>query len=173
MARSKYEEWIKPENLILIQGWKRDGLTDEEIANNIGISRMTLHRWQEREKQKHDETGSKRYICDALKIGKQQANFVIENKLFEKARKGNTTAMIFWLKNNWRDKYNDSQLSTEERKLTAERAKKLATETKILEHKEKLLEGTSNDTESLLKDYFDKLESEVNEPKNSIHEETD
>ena len=173
MARIKYEDWIKPENLILIQGWKRDGLTDEQVASNIGISRMTLHRWQEREQKKHDENGSKCYIRDALKIGKQQANFIVENKLFEKARKGNTTAMIFWLKNNWRDKYNDSQLSTEERRLADKRAKKLATETKILEHKEKLLEGTSNDTESLLKDYFDKLESEVNEPKNSIHKETD
>ena len=48
MARIKYEDWIKPENLILIQGWKRDGLTDEQIATNIGISRMTLHRWQDR-----------------------------------------------------------------------------------------------------------------------------
>ena len=137
MARSKYEEWIKPENLILIQGWKRDGLTDEEIANNIGISRMTLHRWQEREKQKHDETGSKRYICDALKIGKQQANFVIENKLFEKARSGNTTAMIFWLKNNWRDKYNDSQLSVEERDQAKQRARKLKAEADLAEFQAK------------------------------------
>ena len=163
MAQGLYKEWLEPENLLLLQGWKRDGLTDEQIAHNIGINVRTLWKW----KAKYGQ------IQQALKIGKQQANFIIENELFKKARKGNTTAMIFWLKNNWRDKYNDSQLSTEERKLTAERAKKLATETKILEHKEKLLEGTSNDTESLLKDYFDKLESEVNEPKNSIHEETD
>ena len=163
MAQGLYKEWLEPENLLLLQGWKRDGLTDEQIAHNIGINVRTLWKW----KAKYGQ------IQQALKIGKQQANFIIENELFKKARKGNTTAMIFWLKNNWRDKYNDSQLSTEERKLTAERAKKLATETKILEHKEKLLEGTSNDTESLLKDYFDKLESEVNEPKNSIHKETD
>lgn len=163
MAQGLYKEWLEPENLLLLQGWKRDGLTDEQIAHNIGINVRTLWKW----KAKYGQ------IKQALKIGKQQANFIIENELFKKARKGNTTAMIFWLKNNWRDKYNDSQLSTEERKLTAERAKKLATETKILEHKEKLLEGTSNDTESLLKEYFDKLESEVNEPKNSIHKETD
>lgn len=163
MAQGLYKEWLEPENLLLLQGWKRDGLTDEQIAHNIGINVRTLWKW----KAKYGQ------IKQALKIGKQQANFIIENELFKKARKGNTTAMIFWLKNNWRDKYNDSQLSTEERKLTAERAKKLATETKILEHKEKLLEGTSNDTESLLKEYFDKLESEVNEPENSIHKETD
>lgn len=144
MARSKYEEWIKPENLILIQGWKRDGLTDEEIASNIGISRMTLHRWQEREKQKHKETGSKCYICDALKIGKQQANFVIENKLFEKARSGNTTAMIFWLKNNWRDKYNDSQLSVEERDQAKQRARKLKAEADLAEYQANMVTNPDN-----------------------------
>lgn len=133
MARSKYEDWIKPENLILIQGWKRDGLTDEQIAHNIGINRSTLRRWQKRE---HERDGSCP-ICNALKIGRQQANFIIENKLFEKARKGNTTAMIFWLKNNWRDKYNDSQLSVEERDQAKQRARKLKAEADLAEFQAK------------------------------------
>lgn len=133
MARIRYEEWIKPENLILIQGWKRDGLTDEQIAHNIGINRSTLRRWQKRERERGDSCP----ICNALKISKQQANFVIENKLFEKARAGNTTAMIFWLKNNWRDKYNDSQLSVEERDLAKQRARKLKAEADLAEFQAK------------------------------------
>lgn len=133
MARVRYEEWIKPENLILIQGWKRDGLTDEQIAHNIGINRSTLRRWQKRERERGDSCP----ICNALKIGKQQANFVIENKLFEKARAGNTTAMIFWLKNNWRDKYNDSQLSVEERDQAKQRARKLKAEADLAEFQAK------------------------------------
>ena len=111
---SMYDDWTEPENLILIQGWKRNGLTNEEIAKNIGINAKTLWAWQRKER---DLPRGQRPISNALKIGRQQANFVIENKLFERARQGNTTAMIFWLKNNWRDKYNDSQLSVEERKL--------------------------------------------------------
>ena len=43
MARGKYQEWISdPDKKILLSGWARDGLTDEEIAKNIGISRSTL-----------------------------------------------------------------------------------------------------------------------------------
>ena len=38
---SKYEtEW--KDKLAVIQGWARDGLSNEQIAKNIGISRPTL-----------------------------------------------------------------------------------------------------------------------------------
>ncbi|MFK5706008.1 small terminase subunit [Ligilactobacillus sp. LYQ139] len=138
---SMYDDWTEPENLILIQGWKRNGLTNEEIAKNIGINAKTLWAWQRKER---DLPRGQRPISNALKIGRQQANFVIENKLFERARQGNTTAMIFWLKNNWRDKYNDSQLSVEERRLAQQRTKKLIADTKISEAKAKALAEGGN-----------------------------
>lgn len=138
---SMYDDWTEPENLILIQGWKRNGLTNEEISKNIGINAKTLWAWQRKER---DLPRGQRPISNALKIGRQQANFVIENKLFERARQGNTTAMIFWLKNNWRDKYNDSQLSVEERKLAQQRTKKLIADTKISEAKAKALAEGGN-----------------------------
>ena len=47
MARPpKYEEWLTEEGLILIQGWARDGLVDEQIAHNMGISTTTLYEWK-------------------------------------------------------------------------------------------------------------------------------
>lgn len=94
---SRLGEWEKPEKLLLIIGWKRNGLTDVEIAKNIGIGVRTLYDW--RSKSPH--------IKQALKRGKEAANFQVENALYKKATEGNVTAMIFYLKNNYRDKYTD------------------------------------------------------------------
>jgi hypothetical protein len=44
---SKYEtEW--KDKLAVIQGWARDGLSDEQIAKNMGISRSTLAEWKKK-----------------------------------------------------------------------------------------------------------------------------
>ncbi|HBG0292556.1 hypothetical protein [Clostridioides difficile] len=56
---AKYEYWITEEGLIKIEGWARDGLTDEQIAFNIGINVKTLCDWKE-------EYGN---ICNVLKRG--------------------------------------------------------------------------------------------------------
>lgn len=140
MAKGQYKKWLEKENLILLQGWKRNGLTDEQIAHNMGIVPRTLERW----KKDHSQ------ICRALKVGHEQANFIIEGELFKKAMHGNTTAMIFWLKNNWRDKYNDSELSPEERKLATARMEKLKADTRISEARAKNLEDNGADVEDLV-----------------------
>jgi hypothetical protein len=104
MAKGKYEYWISEDGLILIEGWARDGLTDEQIAHNIGIRRSTLSEWK---KTFPD-------IADALKKTKEVVDRQVENALFKKAMSGDTTALIFWLKNrrpqDWRDK-RETQLS--------------------------------------------------------------
>ncbi|WP_240164321.1 hypothetical protein [Limosilactobacillus mucosae] len=46
MARARYPDWLTPEKLLLIQGWKRNGLTDDQVAGNMGISRRTLNTWK-------------------------------------------------------------------------------------------------------------------------------
>ncbi len=48
MAKPKYEYWLTDEGLTLIQGWARDGLTDEQISHNMGISRETLNVWRKK-----------------------------------------------------------------------------------------------------------------------------
>lgn len=124
MAKGKYEYWITPEGLLKIEGWARDGLTDEQIANNMGVNKATLYRW----KEKYCD------ICDSLKKGKDVVDRQVENALLrralgyeynevkEKYEYGkitertvtkkeavpDVTAQIFWLKNRkpekWRDK---------------------------------------------------------------------
>ena len=41
MAKGKYTEWIESDGLEQLRAWARDGLTDEQIAHNMGICRDT------------------------------------------------------------------------------------------------------------------------------------
>lgn len=147
MAKGKYEQWLEPEGLLKLESWARDGLTDEQIASNIGISRATLYVW----KKEHPS------ISDALKKGKEVVDIQVENALLKRALGyqydeikieesddgykrtvttkevvPDTTAQIFWLKNRrphmWRDK-KDVAMSGEVNNpyagLTTEELKKL------------------------------------------------
>lgn len=97
MAKGKFQRWLEPDGLILLEGWARDGLTDEQIAHNMGIATGTLYSW----KKSHVE------ICEALKKGKEVVDFQVENALVQAALGGNVTAQIFWLKNRRPDKFRD------------------------------------------------------------------
>ena len=97
MAKGKYQKWLEPEGLIRLEGWARDGLTDEQIAHNMGITAKTLYVW----KNEHSA------ICEALKKGKEVVDYQVENALLNKALGGDTTAQIFWLKNRRPDKCRD------------------------------------------------------------------
>lgn len=125
MAKGKYEYWLTPEGLLRLEAWARDGLTDEQIASNAGITPSTLYEW----KKKYSD------ISEALKKGKEVVDIQVENALLKRAlgytykeikveetAEGekvttttkevvpDTTAQIFWLKNRrpeqWRDKQN-------------------------------------------------------------------
>lgn len=123
MAKGKYQRWLTPDGLTLLEGWARDGLTDEQIARNCRISRQTLNEWR----------NTYPAISDALKKGKEVVDIEVENALLKRAlgyeytetmveesengfktRKTkkfvppDVTAQIFWLKNRrpevWREK---------------------------------------------------------------------
>ena len=63
MAKGKYQQWLRPDALVLLRGWAREGLTDEDIARLMHISMPTLYEW----KRKYLE------ISEALKRGKEAA----------------------------------------------------------------------------------------------------
>lgn len=130
MAKGKYEYWLTNEGLLKLAGWARDGLTDEQIAKNMGVGYSTLQTWK----------ANYQDIQDTLKKNKEIVDYEVENALLKRAlgygytettreRMFNeetgeyelvttkevhkeiapdTTAGIFWLKNRkpdeWRDK---------------------------------------------------------------------
>lgn len=75
MAKSTITEWIEPDKLLLLEAWARDGLTDEQIAGNMGINVRTLYLWKKKNVQ----------IFQALKVGKEVADIEVENALRKKA----------------------------------------------------------------------------------------
>lgn len=106
MAKTTYKDWETEEKILLLQGWARNGLTNEQIASNMDIVVSTLWEWRKKSPK----------ISNALKIGKDEADIQVENALYKAALEGNTTAMIFWLKNrrskDWRDKI-QQEITTE------------------------------------------------------------
>lgn len=120
MANPKYEEWKTEEGLKQIEDWAEKGLTNEQIAKNMGIAASTLYVWMD----DHPE------ISESIKMGKAVADAIVQNALFNSAigfhydeesltndgrvvelkkyAKPNTTAQIFWLKNR-KSEWNDKQ----------------------------------------------------------------
>lgn len=127
----KYETWLEPDNLIKLEGWARDGLTDEQIAHNIGITKSTYYAWKAKYKD----------FSDAVKRGKEVVDRIVENALLKSAMgykydevvqeriynpetgeskmvevkrttkdvAPNVTALIFWLKNRQSEKWRDTK----------------------------------------------------------------
>jgi len=93
---SKYEKI----NLKQVESLASLGLTDEEIALVLGISRSTLSYYKKKPE-----------FLDTLKKGKTKADVQIVRSLYEKAKSGDTTSMIFWLKNRQSDKWKDRHAS--------------------------------------------------------------
>ncbi|MCZ3742187.1 small terminase subunit [Lactobacillus mulieris] len=153
MQRSQVKKWLKKDNLLILEGWKRQGLSNEQIANNIGINRKTLGQWA----KKHAP------ISNALKKGKEVTRFEVENALYDKAINGNVTAMIFWLKNNWSEKYNDSKLSIEEKEVMIIKKKKLSADMRIAEAKARLLEKATDASNERLEKMLSLLEESAKE----------
>ncbi len=107
-ARGKYEYWLTEEGLTLLEGWARDGLTDEQIAKGCGITSTTLYDWKNRFPE----------ISETLKKGKEVVDYQVENALLKKALTGDTTAQIFWLKNRRPDKWRDKPVEEAKKEQT-------------------------------------------------------
>lgn len=76
MARkSKADEWLTSDGLLRVKGWARDGLTDKQIAEKIGIGVRTLYDWQKAFPQ----------FSQTIKDGKAPVDNEVENALLKRA----------------------------------------------------------------------------------------
>lgn len=145
--RGKFHEWLTYEGLIKLEGWARDGLSDAQIAYNIGIKPTTYYEWIKRFPE----------ISKAIKKGKEVVDREVENALLKRAVgyeydevtyefgeeskrvtkqvAPDTGAIAFWLKNRkpdaWRDKQDvehsgDMNVNNPFADLTTEELRKLA-----------------------------------------------
>lgn len=136
MANTKYETIVLP-NLKLIERWKRNGASEEEIAKRLGIAYSTFNLYK----------AQKSELSEALKKGAEVVDTEVENSLLrralgydydetteERSDSGelvitkvvhkqvvpDVTAQIYWLKNRrpqeWRDKLQVETSVTNENK---------------------------------------------------------
>ena len=143
---AKYQEWLQEDKLILLEAWARDGLSDEQIADNMGIATSTYYEWKKKYKE----------FSEALKKNKEIVDIEVENAMHKKAlgynvpiRKAfkvkevlyengkriketerieyadeemhipaDTTAQIYWLKHRQRDKWGETKEPTNENEIS-------------------------------------------------------
>lgn len=167
--QAKYHEWRTNDGLLKIEAWSRDGLSNEQIANNIGITRKTLQEWL----NKYSD------IRDALKRGKEVVDIEVENALLRRALgyeyeevktfieevdgkkkkkiekvtrhiPADMGAGIFWLKNRRSDKWSNK-----------EELEKVKTQLEINKMRKEL--ETEKSTEDKLSEYFKRLDGAFDE----------
>ena len=75
-AKGKYHEWLTYEGLTRIKGWAMDGLSNDQIAHNMGISGQTFYNW------------IKKYVdfFEAIKKNKEVADREVENAMYKAAK---------------------------------------------------------------------------------------
>ena len=97
--KSKYKTHILP-NIPLIKQMRIDGHKEEDIHKTLGVGHNAWNNY----KNEHKE------LREALKYSKALLVAKLEETLFQQALRGNTTALIFSLKNlapsKWGEKIN-------------------------------------------------------------------
>jgi hypothetical protein len=131
-APSKYNG----DDTVKLAGWfARDGVTFDEIAKRLGVSRSTFQLWI----KKYPE------LSDAIKTSKESARYTVEDSLFKRANgynyekteievqmlggkevkkkkvttmhvPGDPACMIFYLKTQWKDKYGETPIEFDKAK---------------------------------------------------------
>ncbi len=141
MAKGKYEQWLTPERLKLLEKWAKQGLTDREIAGKIGINVKTLYDW----KNKYSNFSNalkkgKDYYDDEVEdaLYKSTQGYYVEEEVTEISQYGDgkkqikkktvkryippsTTAIIYWLQNRRGDRWKTRASEAQEKQIEINR----------------------------------------------------
>ncbi len=71
----KIEDWLTEARLTKLAGWRREGRSEEEIAEKVGISAQALSRWKKRSEA----------VRRALEVDPEAVDFQVEDALLRKA----------------------------------------------------------------------------------------
>ena len=121
----RLDDWTTDEGLAKVERWARCGLTDKEIAHNMGVGTTTFKRWKK----------ESAVFSDSLKKGREVADIIVEDALYktatgyeyeevteerqtgkaemvevkrvQKHKPPDVTACIFWLNNRMPDAWSD------------------------------------------------------------------
>ena len=134
---SKYKDWIKDDKLILLEAWARDGLSNEQIAENMGISESTFYEWKDKYPKFSESLKKNKEIVDievenamhkkalGYDVPIKKA-FKVKETIYENGKKiketekieyaeetmhipADTTAQIYWLKHRQREKWGEKE----------------------------------------------------------------
>ena len=130
--RGKYDDWLTDDGLTVIRGWARDGLSNKQIAERMGVRAETLSVW----------IGKYSQLSKAIKKGREPVAVKVEDAFYSKCEwqeyeetreeilknengketkrivrirhkiPPDTTALIFALKNLRSDKWRDKPIYT-------------------------------------------------------------
>lgn len=144
------EDWETEDSLLLLRGWKRDGLEDKEVAKKIGIAPETLCRWKARSESIRQALNKTKDIVDKEleeSMFKRASGFYVDEWVEEyrcdehgneilafkrKTRKfipPSETMQIFLAKHQIRGKWNDDRTEDDKKEQQA-RIEKLQKEAK-------------------------------------------
>lgn len=159
--KKQYVYWKTETGLEKLRAWGRQGLSNKQIAKNMGVHQSCLYNWM----KNHEE------ILEAIKEGKEVVDLEVENALLKRAmgydsveevwrppyegakelelveRKVKTLppdvgALVYWLKNRQKDKWADSPYDDLKKA-------KLVAETENIKTKTELIKGVKKDTSLL------------------------
>lgn len=159
MAKGKYQKWLTKPKLAVLTNWARLGLSEPQIAHNMGIAYSTFKVWK----------GKYPAISAAVGEGKEVVDAVVINALLQSAKAGSVQAQIFWLRNRLPEYFRDgsySELNKAQAEKAKEDARKAKAEADIAEAKAKAYapaDGEHNGLNAILSAIDGSIENDDND----------